>query len=153
MSVQFSATPFINSFCLCAEFFHIRRMKFIHVYIILISVVVQAPTNGLVQPVELISLLPYDLDVAPALIWTEAAFEVAVEDANLRYAGVLNFSLRLLYNTSHKSCADIIADSDKMMADYYYGHTVSTTVYGLVASSTVTVAFSELIQLLSSNFD
>ncbi|OQV23705.1 Atrial natriuretic peptide receptor 1 [Hypsibius exemplaris] len=85
--------------------------------------------------VQLITSLPYDFNVATAIIYTGAAFELAVEAANNRYAPFLNVSLTMLYNSSHQRCEDISAAAVVTLSDYYYRHrNKANSVYGLVSS-------------------
>ncbi|OWA52893.1 hypothetical protein BV898_17334 [Hypsibius exemplaris] len=83
---------------------------------------------------QIICALPYDFNVVTAVIWTGAAFELAVEAANRRYSPHVNVSLRFLYNSSHRTCDDIAADSVRSLSEFYYRQTRVDTVHALVTT-------------------
>lgn len=86
--------------------------------------------------VQIITILPYDFTTATAVVWTGAAFELAVEAANRKYAPFLNVSVRFMYNSSHRNCDDLAGDHIRMLSEYYYRQTNNESVYGLVVSRT-----------------
>lgn len=69
---------------------------------------------------EIVSLLPKSISIAPSLTWTEPAFRFAVDMVNRRYAPLINMSLKLIFNTSHKTCYDADAENPTLLAAYYY---------------------------------
>jgi hypothetical protein len=84
--------------------------------------------------VQIIGILPYDFGVVSAVVWTGAAFDLAVQAANKKYSPFLNVSLRFIYNTSHRNCEDISGDAVKGLSELYYTQTEPTSVYAIVAS-------------------
>lgn len=68
--------------------------------------------------IEMVSLLPYAAPIAPALVWTGAGLELAVQRANRLYGPYLNISLKLLYDKDYRGCDG--PDTTDMFAEYYY---------------------------------
>ena len=84
--------------------------------------------------IEIVTLLPQNFSVASRLVWTRAAFELAVDAANRRYEPVLNVSLRFMYHASHRTCDDEADDVMVQISEYYCDQASSDSVHALVSS-------------------
>lgn len=69
---------------------------------------------------EMISLLPKTIPIAPALPWTEPALNLAAKMVNQTYGQRVTMSVKLIYNVSHKSCPDADGGNPQALAEYYY---------------------------------
>jgi hypothetical protein len=84
--------------------------------------------------VEIVSILPYDLKIAAALIWNGAALDLAVQAANEKYSPFLKMKLHFLHNVSHRNCDDISSDAISELSKYYYSRTSMDSLYVIMTS-------------------
>ena len=95
---------------------------------------------------ELVSILPYGLygaQVAPALVFTGAALDVAIAKANTIYKPALNISLSLLYGSPNQTCDDVAANVIDLLAGHYYRARDRNICMAVVGASMVLLLNSE----------
>ena len=69
---------------------------------------------------EIISTIPNNISVGVALPWSGSALKISTEHARKVFAGDLNITLTLLYNTDDRTCDDTDSAAPLLLADYYY---------------------------------
>ena len=93
--------------------------------------------NGAVaRNLQLASIIPYRVRVAPALVNTGAALDIAIEDVKHRYNGTMNFSLALLFDAQELSCADLADTLVDRVSHFYYENRRDDTCMAIIATST-----------------
>ena len=103
-----------------------------------------APVYGIVQ-VEVLSTIPNNLPIGVALPVVGAAVEVAVDDVNAQYVGLLNVSVTFLYNDADRICDDTDANAPILLAKHYYkssaaGRCTAVLVAGETHKTTFNIA-------------
>ncbi|OQV12907.1 hypothetical protein BV898_12829 [Hypsibius exemplaris] len=87
-----------------------------------------------VKQIEIVTSLAYNTTLIADVVFTGAAFDLAVRRVNRNYAGFLNVSVTFLYNASLQNCPDVSAQNAAMLAEYYFRRTNRETCYALVTS-------------------
>ena len=91
--------------------------------------------------VELVSIAPYGVPVAPALIYTGAALDVATEKANRRYDGTLNVSLTLLYGSLNHTCEEASSTVVDLLAHHYYQKRQNDSCIAIIGPSNDLISY------------
>ena len=81
----------------------------------------------------IVASLPYDLGLAPDIIRTGSAFDLATEMVDEKYAGHLNVTVTYLYNPAHRSCQSVSSETASRLAEYYYQQARPETCYAIVS--------------------
>ncbi|OWA52382.1 hypothetical protein BV898_16837 [Hypsibius exemplaris] len=92
-------------------------------------------TNGQMRQIEILTSLNFNLSLSNDVVATGGAFDLAASNANGKYAGRVNVSVRHFYNASHRTCNDVAAQAVQMIAEYYFRQEQKRdTCYALVTS-------------------
>lgn len=88
------------------------------------------------RKVVIVTLFQYKTGPPTDIVYTGAAFDLAIQKVNQRYEAAVNVSVKHLYDPRDRSCNDLSSRSAQLIAEYYYrnGNDQRETCFAIVAT-------------------